>query len=189
MGDKEQYFNYLKQRSVLGSIYRKYFLYPKLNHYLKGSMLDIGCGIGDMLAFRAHSIGVDVNEFNVEFCKLRGLDAYQMPLNTLPFLDGRFDSILLDNVLEHIEDPLPLLTEIKRVMRTNGALLIGVPGVKGYASDSDHKVFYDESRLAELATKAGFSVNVSLHTPLWKCNLFSTLLKQYCIYTLWISND
>ena len=189
MGNKEQYFNYLKQRSVLGSIYRKYFLYPKLNHYLKGEMLDIGCGIGDMLAYRAHSIGVDVNEFNVEFCKLRGFDVYQMPVNKLPFQGERFDSILLDNVLEHIEDPLPLLIEIKRVMRTNGVLLIGVPGVKGYASDSDHKVFYDESKLTALATKAGFGVKVSLHAPLWKSHLFSTILKQYCIYTLWIAND
>lgn len=49
----------------------------------------------------------------------------------LPFDSESFDSVLIDNVLEHIEDPNSLLAEIKRVIRPNGGLLIGVPGVLG----------------------------------------------------------
>jgi SAM-dependent methyltransferase len=185
MTNDQQYFEYLKSRSFLASVYRKYFLYPKLNRHLQGRMLDVGCGIGDMLMFYSNSVGVDINAFNVNFCKQRGREAYEMPIDNLPFENGSFDSVLLDNVLEHILDPVPLLTEIKRVMRKDGVLLIGVPGIKGQSSDSDHKVFYDEISLNVLANKLGFKVNRMLHTPLWKSDYLSKKVRQYCVYTQW----
>ena len=189
MNKKQNYFNYLKQRSFLGYIYRRYFLYPKLNSYLKGDVLDVGCGIGDMLAFKPSFIGADINEFNVALCKQRGLNACLMLENVLPFSNNKFDSILLDNVLEHIKDPKPLLSEIKRVMRHDGSLLIGVPGVIGFASDDDHKIFYDESKLAELAKSAGYKILLNMYMPLWRSRLFSKILKQYCVYSLWVVKD
>jgi SAM-dependent methyltransferase len=185
MTTNQQYFEYLQSRSLIAEIYRKYFLYPKLNRYLKGKLLDVGCGIGDMLVYRANTIGVDINPLNVEFCKQRGCEAYEMPIDKLPFEDGSFDSVLLDNVLEHILDPYPLLTEIKRVMRKDAVFLIGVPGVKGQSSDPDHKVFYDEISLKSLADKLGFNVNVMLHSPLWKSDYFSKAVRQYCVYSQW----
>jgi SAM-dependent methyltransferase len=181
----QQYFEYLQSRSFTGGIYRKYFLYPRLNRYLKGQMLDVGCGIGDMLAFRPNSIGVDINQLDVEFCKQRGCEAYEMPVDKLPFEDGSFDSVLLDNVLEHLADPDPLLTEIKRVMRKDAVLLIGVPGVKGQSADPDHKVFYNEVSLNTLAVRLGFNVNVMLHSPLWKSDFLSKAVRQYCVYSQW----
>ena len=181
----QQYFEYLQGRSCIGGLYRKYFLYPRLNRYLKGRMLDVGCGIGDMLVFRPNSIGVDINQLDVEYCRQRGCIAYEMPIDKLPFEDGCFDSVLLDNVLEHLADPFPLLTEIKRVMRRDAVLLIGVPGVKGQAADPDHKVFYNEDALTRLADKLGFNVNVMLHSPLWKSDYLSRKVRQYCIYSQW----
>lgn len=131
MNQNQVYFDYLQQRSFLGKIYRNFWLYPILNRFLKGRALDVGCGIGDMLLFRPNTIGVDVNQHNVSFCLSRGGDAKFMDHNVLPFDDASFDSVLLDNVLEHIQDPAPMLLEIKRVLRTNGVLLIGVPGSLG----------------------------------------------------------
>ncbi len=43
------YFNYLKTRSNFGFLYRKYFLYPILDFFLKKPCLDVGCGLGDFL--------------------------------------------------------------------------------------------------------------------------------------------
>lgn len=65
MTTNQQYFQYLKSRSFLGNIYRKYYLYPKLGRYLKCWLLDIGCGIGDILVFRSNSVGVDINPLDV----------------------------------------------------------------------------------------------------------------------------
>ena len=61
MTDYQDYFNYLRGRSRLGLLYRKYWLYPRLNKYLYGDVLDVGCGVGDLLSFRPSTIGVDVN--------------------------------------------------------------------------------------------------------------------------------
>jgi SAM-dependent methyltransferase len=185
----KNYFDYLAKRSVIGAIYRNFILYPRLNRFLKGNALDVGCGIGDMLAFRANTVGVDVNSYNVDFCQKRKLDASLMKQDQLAFESESFDSVLLDNVLEHIESPRLLLTEIKRVLKPGGVFLIGVPGIKGYVSDNDHKVFYDEAALSLLAAEHGFKIDHFFHTPLIKSQLLNKFLTQYCIYTQWSKID
>jgi SAM-dependent methyltransferase len=68
-----------------------------------------------------------------------------MTPDVLPFADASFDSVLLDNVLEHIEAPTLLLGEVRRVLVPGGRFLVGVPGQRGWESDPDHKVMYDEA--------------------------------------------
>ena len=72
MTTHDEYFEYLKGRSRLGNVYRKYLLYPALCRRLEGRTLDVGCGIGDMLVHRGNTVGVDVNPRTVEFCKVAG---------------------------------------------------------------------------------------------------------------------
>jgi len=181
----QMYFEYLMKRSFLGGLYRRFILYPRLNFHLKGKVLDIGCGIGDMLSYRENIVGLDVNHLNVDFCKKRKLNVYIMKPNIIPFDDKTFDSVLLDNVLEHIESPLLLFKEIRRVLKPNGLVLIGVPGEKGFRSDDDHKIFYDEKKLQALAQKNNFNVNQFFYTPLVKSKFLSQHVRQYCIYSLW----
>jgi SAM-dependent methyltransferase len=138
-----------------------------------------------MVKYRQGSVGVDVNQFNVEFCRWRGLEAHLMPYDQLPFDTASFDSLLLDNVLEHISDPVPLLNEIKRVMRPDGYLVIAVPGLYGQLCDSDHKFYYNEASLTELAGSLGFTIEKFLYTPFFRSVLLSQTLKQYCIYSQW----
>lgn len=181
----ELYFAYLKQRSTLGALYRRYRLYPKLNQYLRGRTLDVGCGLGDMLRFRENTVGVDINQLNVQYCTSMSLDAHLMEPDVLPFSDGSFDSVLLDNVLEHIAKPGALLKEIRRVLKPGGNLVIGVPGVLGMQSDLDHKVFYSEEALQSLANKMSFKVEHIFYAPLWCSHFLSQVIRQYCIYTSW----
>lgn len=185
----KKYFNYLKERSYLGGCYRRFFLYPLINRYLTGCVLDLGCGIGDMLNYRANTVGLDINPLNVEFCKKRKLNAYIMEPDLIPFNDETFDSVLLDNVLEHIKSPVSLLKEIKRVLKPGGLLVIGVPGIKGFKSDEDHKVFYDEKMLHLLCKQNNFELNSYFYTPLCKSTLLSKCLRQYCIYTQWSKSN
>ncbi len=182
MTDHDQYFSYLMHRSRLGELYRKYWLYPRLSRRLTGSALDIGCGIGDMLAFRPGTVGVDVNSRTVEYCCQRGLDAHLMQPDTLPFQASTFDSALLDNVLEHIAEPDRLLGEVLRVVRPGGHLLVGVPGIRGWHSDLDHKIFYDEKNLRSRLEKNGFVHVETFHAPLLKSAWLARRLRQYCIY-------
>jgi SAM-dependent methyltransferase len=184
MTNHDQYFSYLMHRSRLGELYRKYWLYPRLSRHLVGTALDIGCGIGDMLAFRPGTVGVDVNARTVEYCSQRGFDAHLMQPDILPFQAGAFDSALLDNVLEHIAEPDRLLEEVYRVVTPGGRLVIGVPGIFGWKSDLDHKVFYDEKTLRECVEKHNFVLAKTFHSPLWRSSWLASRLRQYCVYSV-----
>jgi SAM-dependent methyltransferase len=180
----DEYFEYLRRRSRLGAFYRAHWLYPRLSRRLVGKVLDIGCGIGDMLVYRPGSVGVDINPRTVELCRARGAAASLMAGDTLPFADAQFDSALMDNVLEHIEHPAPLLAEANRVLKAGGRLLVGVPGSKGWLHDPDHKVRYDASSLTKTITAAGFAHAETFYTPLWKSDWLDRNVKQHCIYSL-----
>lgn len=181
MTDPDDYFAYLTRRSRLGLLYRRYWLYPRLVRHLEGKVLDIGCGIGDFLAYRPGTVGVDVNPRLVAYCRDRGLDAHEMPIDRLPFEDAAFDGAVLDNVLEHIAEPQPLLAEARRVLRPDGTLLVGVPGRRGYAADPDHKVFYDAEGLDAVMAAAGFARRRLMAMPV-ASRWLDTRLSQYCLY-------
>lgn len=181
MTDHVNYFEYLRNRSHLGLLYRLLLLYPRLVRHVLGRVLDVGCGIGDFLAFRPGTVGVDVNPHAVEWCRRRGLDCRLMEADCLPFPDGDFDAVVLDNVLEHLAAPEPLLDEISRVLVPGGRLLVGVPGERGYGCDPDHKVFYGEDDLRRVVGAAGFSCLGVFHTPM-KSRWLDSRLPQYCLY-------
>lgn len=182
VADKQaEYFDYLRHRSLPGLLYRRFYLYPKLSRQLTGRILDVGCGIGDFLACHPGAVGVDVNTYAVDWCRKRGLDARLMMENNLPFEDGSFDSVVLDNVLEHLSDPSSLLSEIRRVLTPGGRVLVGVPGTLGYTCDSDHKMFYNESSLRQVMESAGLKQLTVFYMPM-KWNWLDTRLPQYCLY-------
>ena len=189
MTSNDEYFEYLQRRSRLGAIYRKHWLYPRLSRRLIGRTLDLGCGIGDMLAYRSNTVGVDINPHTVTFCKARGTEAYLMTSDTLPFNAMEFNSVLMDNVLEHLVEPVPLLAEVRRVLSAKGRLLIGVPGLKGWNSDPDHKTQYDESTLVASVEPLGFSHLETFHTPLFQSGWLDRNVRQYCIYACFERSD
>ena len=100
-----------------------------------GGLLDIGCGQGrilKLLASRAHrSVGVDVDKnarrlaraemllAGIPNCSLR-----QGEMTSLPFDDGKFDTIILDDVLTAAADPGAAITEAVRLLTPSGRILI-----------------------------------------------------------------
>lgn len=154
----DSYFEYLMTISPKGKLYRRLVVYPRIKRWTKGKTLDVGCGIGLFLRSLPQSTGVDVNSDCIAYCKSQGLDAHHMDFDVLPFSDDTFDTLVFDNVLEHIADPMPILVESARVLKPKGRIIALVPGKKGYRKDPDHKVFYDFERLTGLAVFAGLRV-------------------------------
>ena len=187
MENKKKYYKdyskYLKGISFKAKIYRKFFYFPKLYKLMKGKKLEIGCGIGSFLENYNDVLGIDINQDLIEFCNKMNLNAFVMEEDIIPYPDKSFDSILMDNVLEHIKDPLPLLMEVKRVSSNESNVIVSVPGIKGFTWDKDHKTFYDEKSLTMLFEKIGFQTTKIFYTPL-KNKFLNQNMRQYCLHAV-----
>ena len=101
-------------------------------------LLDVGCGNGAQ-TFRLldrfrHVVGLDVvREHLVTFHRaLAGLDDTHCSTvlydgTRMPFGDGEFDAVLSIETLEHVRSEQQLLSEIHRVLRPDGMLVLSVP--------------------------------------------------------------
>ena len=174
--------NILKKKKITGKIYQKFFLYPKLLKCLNGLILDVGAGLGDFIMRCPNGYAADPDPLNVQEMLKKNIKAELLFNNKINYKNDFFDSIIMDNVLEHISDPRDLLFEIKRVLKPNGILLIGVPGIKGFNTAPDHKIFYDEHLLRELFNK-DYNFYRSFYTP-FKSDILNRYLKSYCLYVI-----
>ncbi|OGL65706.1 hypothetical protein A3B21_00185 [Candidatus Uhrbacteria bacterium RIFCSPLOWO2_01_FULL_47_24] len=100
------------------------------------SILDIGCGNGLFTTalkkrFPCTLFGVDGSTYALEGAKKSGFDDVRLVKDlssqSLPFLDGKFDMIVCKDVLEHLLDPEYLVSEMVRVVKVGGYLLVQVP--------------------------------------------------------------
>lgn len=183
----KEYHTYLRNRSWRGQFYVKRILYPKICSYVKGKVLDVGCGTGDFLECCKGATGVDVNPYNITYCRSRGLKALHMDGTKFPFENGSFNSVVVDNVLEHIEEPGGVIEEIRRVLADGGIMVVGVPGKKGFNHDSDHKRFYDELSLDDLMTGHGFKCTKKFYMPFVKSGWLDRVMRQYCLYGVYVT--
>lgn len=181
-----KYYYYMNRTSHLGKIYRRYLVYNSLNNNLKGKCLDIGCGLGNFVKYRKNTDAADINSVTIKLLNKEGFNAYLIKNNKIPVKDKMYDSLLMDNVLEHIQNPDNLLLECKRIVKNNGVLLIGVPGKKGFDSEKDHKVHYNQTKLILKLEEFKFKHLKTFYKP-FKLNILNDHLRQYCMYALFKS--
>jgi SAM-dependent methyltransferase len=186
----DSYFSHLSTISRVGYLYKRYFIAPLL--YLSArtfgsSIIEIGSGIGSGLlgAFPNKVTGLEVNPHAVKHCQNKGLNVELIHINqAYPKKNNSIDACVLDNVLEHIPDADFTLNECLRITKNNGGLIIAVPGVKGYASDDDHKVYYDETKLKNLHPE--WAMSYCYATPfLFKSTWLSKHVRQYCLVAVY----
>ena len=144
-------------------------------------ILDVGCGTGanlKMLAAHGNAEGVDISPQAVDFCRERGLDSVKLGvIEQLPYESSSFDLVTALDVVEHLDDDVAGLREMKRVLRPDGRLLLFVPAFMflwGVQDDvSNHRRRYTLPRLLSAVEAAGFSVewasyaNISFFLPVF----------------------
>ena len=98
----------------------------------KGRLLDVGCGYGFFLKemkSRAWQVeGIEVSEVGTQYAQEKsGLHVYSEPLEDIGLPDNYFDAITLFYVIEHVPNPLGLLTEVNRILKPDGLILLRWP--------------------------------------------------------------
>ena len=129
-------------------------------------ILDVGCGTGAnllMLSKYGDAEGVDVSEDALAFCRERGLENVKLgAAEELPYDDGTFDLVTALDVVEHLDDDLAGLREMRRVLRPGGRVLLFVPTFMflwGLQDDvSNHRRRYRLPELRRVLEQAGFEV-------------------------------
>lgn len=100
----------------------------------------------------------------------------------LPFKDGIFDSVLCNEVLEHVPEPGTLLMEVARVLRPGGVLLLSTPQTWGLHHEPYDFYRYTKYGLAYLTRKAGLEVSEIVATSgLW--GTFAQRVADTVVYT------
>ncbi len=106
-----------------------------LSNISGGKVLDVGCGVGwcvkvlkENLKDYDEIIGIDIRddvlkkareEFNESNIKFANIDATKMPYD-----NNSFDTVCISNTLHHLPKPDLILSEMERVLKTDGLFMI-----------------------------------------------------------------
>jgi SAM-dependent methyltransferase len=140
---------------------------PWLGHH---PVLDLGCAAGTYLRqLPPGSLGIDVSRPNLEACRRLDFQAVPADLNRdLPVESASFTAILCSHVLEHVDAPIHLLRECRRILVPGGILVLGLPieanlvnRVRGHHYFLDHPghlYSFSLENVQALLARAGFEV-------------------------------
>lgn len=144
-------------------------------------ILDLGCNSGEMLYSLwkkyGHNpdnlYGIDTFKKAIEYGKEKGLknlsseDIFSMP-------NESYDVVILSSAIEHFNDPVKVLKEIRRILKPNGMLfLLKVPNAESMLRDEpdeparivaewpEHLFYFDYITLTNIVNTAGFKVKVN----------------------------
>jgi len=134
---KDEMYPILKDRARSISAFKK-----------NGRILDVGCGDGYFLNYMKdkgwETYGVEPEEVGSKYAKdVLKVNVFIGELKEACYPNKYFDVITLFEVLEHLHDPSANLSEIGRILKEDGLLVITVPNFTGFA----YKIF-KERRIA-----------------------------------------
>ena len=156
----EEYYSH--QENKKGFIPKIYECVKKVNlrHKYKlategietGNMMDIGCGVGDFIHTAEvkgwQCLGVEPSDDAKAIAKKRvkANIIRSEELEKLP--DGTFDLITMWHVLEHVDELKWQVSQLQRLVKPNGRIVIAVPNYKSYDGQyyKEHWAAYDVPR-------------------------------------------
>src|SRR3954454_22033 len=146
------------------------WIYGLIHPHLGGEVLEIGAGHGELterLQRDAHVTATDLSKRCVDalgerFGGNERVEGLQGDLAALATRGRRFDSVVLINVLEHIDDDADALADLRELLKPGGRLCVFVPAFEGLYSDFDRRTAprrrYRRSQLVTTFDRAGLAV-------------------------------
>ena len=164
-------------KSLVDKIYYFVVNYTKLNqirHYKKsGKLLDVGCGSGEFLDFTRRNgfevWGTEIFKFAAELAKKFTNNICINFLTNCKFESNSFDVVNLTDVLHQMSEPENELKEIRRIIKSDGILVIEVPDSDCwqfklfkqdwfYQDSPRHISYFNQRNLSLLLKKCCFNV-------------------------------
>lgn len=143
----------------------------KFDGYIKGGILEIGCGIGNFtksLTKYGKVTAMDINNDYIEQAKKK-VEGYarigfgDIEKGNYFFKGGVFDTIVCINVLEHIKDDVMALKNIYKLLKPNGILILHVPAHPFLYGSIDasigHFRRYEKEKLVDRIRRSGFEID------------------------------
>src|SRR2546425_5336271 len=157
---------YLGRRRIMAAFVGRIALRLRRHNDAAPRILDVGCGTGgnlEMLSEFGAVEGVDVSDEAVEFCRARGVaPVTQAVAEELPYDDESFDLVTGFDVIEHLDDDVAGLREMRRVLRPGGRVMLIVPAFMwlwGVQDDvSHHRRRYRLPELRQAVELAGLHI-------------------------------
>jgi SAM-dependent methyltransferase len=172
----EMHWLRLQEGSSLNAVvkYRQAFILRCIQRleYAPNCIMDIGSGTGDLIAYLiSHNIGkerigVELSAEGVESAQRKAPNALFLqedmyaPSSFLRDYEDRADLLICSEVIEHLDDPLAFLINLKRYMAPSGKILITVPGgpLYQFARMIGHRQHFTQETITSLLKQAEFSV-------------------------------
>ncbi len=129
------------QKGVKRNLFQNFWHTQKINLAKKilnkvdfKNCLDVGCASGYMVSEiaktypQAKYTGIDVYDKAIEYAKKTypKIKFKVASAEKLPFKNNSFDLILFYETIEHVENPIECLKEIKRILKKNGTLILSM---------------------------------------------------------------
>jgi SAM-dependent methyltransferase len=130
----------------------------------RARILDAGCGSGRNMVELAHHgtvTGVELSETSVELARARNVgEVISGSVLDMPFPADSFDLAVSLDVIEHLEDDLGALREMRRTVTPGGSLLVTVPAYpwlwSGHDEINHHHRRYTRRSLELVAEQSGW---------------------------------
>lgn len=133
-------------------------------------ILDVGCGPGGTTKSYSgsnHVLGVDASGESTRLARGRGLDVARMDATRLATRAQSWDAIVALDLIEHVDDDVAALREMREALRPGGTLVATVPAYQFLWSSHDeavgHRRRYTKAQIVRAAREAGFEVELGAY--------------------------
>jgi SAM-dependent methyltransferase len=129
----------------------------QVSRLVKGRLIDIACGDNRLVKLHGWGKGVDINDFE-------NVDVVVDDLSRLPVENGSFDTATIVASINYFHDPVSVLNEINRVLKTDGRLIVTMANDKvmkiwhKFRDPHAFKAGYPKKRIYLLCKQAGFEI-------------------------------